>query len=71
MDEKKYNWLWDFSLFLPKNSVRAIAFLGTLFYLCYLASHVKGDLKNMIVGGLVSLVTTAAHLYFEGREKEK
>ena len=64
-------WLWQHALFLPKNSVRAIAFLFTLIFLGYLALNLKGQAQMTIVGGLISVLTSALHYYFGGREKQE
>jgi len=64
-------WLWQHALFLPKNSVRAIAFLFTLMLLGYLALNLKGQVQMTIIGGLISVLTSALHYYFGGREKQE
>ena len=63
--------MWRYALFLPRNSVRAIAFLSTLMFLGYLALNLKGQAQMTIIGGLISVLTSALHYYFGGREKQE
>lgn len=69
-EEKKGHWLWEHALFLPKNSIRGLAFLGTLGFLGYLALKLQGNAQMTIVGGFISVLTTALHYYFKAREEK-
>jgi len=69
--QSKIQWLWEYALFLPKNSVRAIAFLFTLTFLGYLAMELKGESQMTIIGGLISVLTSALHYYFDSRERQE
>jgi len=70
-EKPKGHWLWEYALFLPKNSVRAIAFLATLAFLGYLALNLKGQAQMTIIGGFISVLTSALHYYFGSREKQE
>ena len=69
--QSKIQWLWEYALFLPKNSVRAIAFLCTLAFLGYLSLTLKGQAQMTIIGGLISVLTSALHYYFDSRERQE
>lgn len=68
--QEKEHWLWRYPLFLPRGSIRAIAFLGTLCFLGFLVVNLHGQAQMTIVGGFISLLTSALHFYFESK-KEK
>ena len=67
----KGHWLWEYALFLPKNSVRALSFLATLCFLGYLALKLQGEAQMTIIGGFISLLTSALHYYFDSRGKQE